>query len=115
MKLSLLGLVFSDLKEVLSLSYYDFDHHFWSPQAVCSQTTLEKPNRKVTRSSLLIGTLPLLCIAILTSVLFCKAIENEKINSLNTNEVNSSGLLFSHDAKGSILRHSFLLHLLTKQ
>ncbi len=93
------------------MSYYDFDNHFWSPRTVCSQTTLEKPNRKITRSSLLIGTLSLVCIVILTSVLFRKAIENEKINSLNTNGVNSSGLLFSHDAKGTILRYSFLLHL----
>lgn len=79
------------------MSYYDFDDHFWSPQTVCSQSALPKPNKKIGRRSIVVGILTSACVAVWTPLLLQSLVvaknENQEKSSLDTDNLGESHIL----------------------
>jgi hypothetical protein len=93
------------------VSYYNFDDHFWSPQTVCGQSTLQKAQKKNSRRIILKNLLTIFCIAVWTPLLLQIPIPGENLNENQQTTLNTSNT----GGERIFKRERFLFYLSTQQ
>jgi hypothetical protein len=75
----------------LSMSYYDFDEHFWSPKTVCAQSKQKTTNKKIKNQTvLIIFSIISIATTLGLSLRILGAINNNNTEGLLTRGNNSS-------------------------